>query len=678
MDAEEGRGVATAKRVDEGGSKEDDGAGLIQWLKGISLEELEALDVPAIIPGVNDVMLDEVISEVDGRTKKSKMRASRGLRGAAEIASAASGALENIGKQMRMKEGAENEVYSRECFTGCVLIPRDVEFFEARKTTAQVLRLGQDIAHEVASVKWTPLIRVEGVDPAIGVARIAAIAAMVKQAEFLSKTLLQKKGHNLVGQVVNHENFSLKMPRLKVKKNGTASEAAATHPEVQTSSGGGGAGASNLKRPSSTSVPKSKRAKALDSSVLVRVSKQDLFTKIAPERRLAAEAAVLHILHDEQRINDVECSGSAVAATIDDDVVLFPNRMEADASLSDPHGPKSKESSPPGFRIDMTTEPATIVQLDKSVRRRVTKSAQSAPAEVLCCCGCGLMTDSVQPCPRCSNIANGPMRGECSRNYRTCHSCPNTKFGGSLPKFIYDADEAVCSNADISAAHRLLEPSKGDVAKFEQLVLSSLPTPMHGLSKNQCIALMDSYGSDAEKRFNRVSSSTLLEQTLEDSEVTITDNVKLRDLRTLRYLKTSTQACLSWWINDVVVNDVMELINAKLIEGKYKVHCFNSFLLSRFRDIGYQDVKKWSVSVCKRHKVKSIFEFERIIMPVNLDNLHWAFIVADIRHKTIVYCDSMSGFKEGEAKEWMQLVHRYTVVDTPCVAHHVVLRIFHV
>ena len=133
------------------------------------------------------------------------------------------------------------------------------------------------------------------------------------------------------------------MPTLKVKKNEAANEPAVTHP---ISSGSGGGGASNLKRPSSASVPKSKRAKTVDSRGLVRVSKQDLFTKIAPEQRLAAEAAVLHILNDEQRIKDVEDSASAVGVTIDDDVVLFPNRMEADA-LSLPFGPKSKESSPP-------------------------------------------------------------------------------------------------------------------------------------------------------------------------------------------------------------------------------------------------------------------------------------------------------------------------------------------
>ena len=79
-------------------------------------------------------MNDDVVDEVDGKVKKSKgpsplspisfspspltpfllaqVRASRGVRGAAEIAAAAKGALDNINKQMRMKEGADKEFYS--------------------------------------------------------------------------------------------------------------------------------------------------------------------------------------------------------------------------------------------------------------------------------------------------------------------------------------------------------------------------------------------------------------------------------------------------------------------------------------------------------------------------------------------------------------------------------------
>jgi len=43
-------------KVDHGESKED-GAGLIEWLKDISLEDLEAFEIPPIILGVNDIML---------------------------------------------------------------------------------------------------------------------------------------------------------------------------------------------------------------------------------------------------------------------------------------------------------------------------------------------------------------------------------------------------------------------------------------------------------------------------------------------------------------------------------------------------------------------------------------------------------------------------------------------
>ena len=97
-------------------SAEEEGAGLIEWLKGISLDDLEAVEVPAIIPGINDFINDDVVNEVDGKVKKSKVKASRGVRGAAKIAAAAKGALDNINKQMRMKEGADKESYSRECF----------------------------------------------------------------------------------------------------------------------------------------------------------------------------------------------------------------------------------------------------------------------------------------------------------------------------------------------------------------------------------------------------------------------------------------------------------------------------------------------------------------------------------------------------------------------------------
>ena len=650
-------------KVDHGESKED-GAGLIEWLKDISLEDLEAFEIPPIIPGVNDIMLDEVINEVDGQAKKSHVRASRGLRGAAEIASAASAALANINKQMRMKEGMESMIYSRECFTGAVLIPRDVEYFEARKTKALVLAIAQAEAEATARIKWTPLIPVDGVDPAIGVARMEAIAHMVQQADFLSRTLLQKKGHNHVGQVVNHEAFKMKMPVTKKKlsiPSGSSSGDAAPQLKVLITSEGSGGGSSQLKRSlTSGALPvKGKKAKsALDG--LTRVGKQDLFAKIDPERRMIAQNAVRTLLiEDENGAGDVV---SLPLETIDDEIII-PLPCPYDDNLS----PLSRSSdcqpqnASSGFRIDLTTEATTIFPSSRGGTRTRRGVEKSLP--VVCCCGCGLMTDSVQPCPHCSNHANGPIRAECLTNYRTCRACPNTKFAGLVPKFIFNEEgtgekRATVASADISDAHRLLEPSKEDQAKFSKLVLSSLPMPLRGLTKSQCIALMHSYGSAEEKAANPVSSTTLLEETLDDSEFEISTHVKLKDLRTLRYLTTSSQSVLSWWLCDAVVNDYMALINTKALELGCKAHCFNSFFLPTYRDSGHKHVKRWGISFCKQHRVKSIFEMERLVVPLNLNNEHWTFILVDMRRKAILYCDSIVGFRLDQANESMQLIHR--------------------
>jgi hypothetical protein len=66
----------SAKEVTE--TDEKPGAGLIEWLKTISLKELETLVVPPMIPGVNDPMVDEVDDdEIDlGAVGKNKKKLS--------------------------------------------------------------------------------------------------------------------------------------------------------------------------------------------------------------------------------------------------------------------------------------------------------------------------------------------------------------------------------------------------------------------------------------------------------------------------------------------------------------------------------------------------------------------------------------------------------------------------
>jgi len=345
--------------------------------------------------------------------------------------------------------------------------------------------------------------------------------------------------------------------------------------------------------------------------------------------------------------------------------IVFPlpsAHDEAPLSRSSDCQPQSTLSC---FSIDLTTEATTILPSSRAGARTRRVVEKSLP--VLCCCGCGLMTDSVQPCPHCSNHANGPIRSECLTNYRTCRACPNTKFAGLVPKYLFNGEDTeqgkeTVAPADVSDAHRLLELSKEDQVKFSNLVLSSLPLPLRGLTKSQCIALMHSYGSAEEKAANPVSSTTLLEETLDDCEFEISTHVKLKDLRTLRYLTTSSQSVLSWWLSDAVVNDYIALINTKALELGFKAHCFNSFFLPTYRDSGHKHVKRWGISLCKQHKVKSIFEMQRLVVPLNLNNEHWTFILVDMRQKAIVYCDSIAGFRVDQANESMQLIHRSFLV----------------
>ena len=69
-------------------------------------------------------------------------------------------------------------------------------------------------------------------------------------------------------------------------------------------------------------------------------------------------------------------------------------------------------------------------------------------------------------------------------------------------------------------------------------------------------------------------------------------------------------------------------------------------------------MRRWSAALVKHHAVLSIFALERLVVPVNIDNEHWAVMVAHIRFKKIVYYDSISGgYKVEHAEKIMQKFH---------------------
>ena len=126
----------------------------------------------------------------------------------------------------------------------------------------------------------------------------------------------------------------------------------------------------------------------------------------------------------------------------------------------------------------------------------------------------------------------------------------------------------------------------------------------------------------------------------------------------MRFLFTDNQDILSWWLNDAIVKDYMQLINFKAMENGIKAHCYNSVFTSTFENQGYRGVKKWSEQFCKNHKVKSLFGMERLIFPINVNNNHWAFMAVFLRKRNIVYYDSLSNSGNGCAMMKMSLLCR--------------------
>ena len=338
--------------------------------------------------------------------------------------------------------------------------------------------------------------------------------------------------------------------------------------------------------------------------------RQDLHTKIDPMRRAVATDAVFDILHKAAVVVDVAAVGFEVDAATpmdddDGDSVLVPQVVAPQLPVStssvchegDLLGDKPvpvvksrRGRKGVAAKVDLTVESDCVVI--GSTRTMGTRGAKSAMKDstTTCCCGCGLTTDSVRPCGHCNKLSNGVMNELCEKNYRTCRQCPKTKFSGTF-SFVFETERKHFAIPDVMEPHRLLEPSEDDQVAFERLVRCIIPTPLRGLNKTQTLATIESYAAEESGR-EGVSSQTLLERTLEDSSTAVTVNVTRADLRTLRYLITSSGAVISWWLNDVVINDYLELINSKLSIHGQRVHCFNSFFLDKFRTIGYKEVER--------------------------------------------------------------------------------------
>ncbi|CAR28436.1 hypothetical protein ZYGR_0S00660 [Zygosaccharomyces rouxii] len=112
----------------------------------------------------------------------------------------------------------------------------------------------------------------------------------------------------------------------------------------------------------------------------------------------------------------------------------------------------------------------------------------------------------------------------------------------------------------------------------------------------------------------------------DNAVLTNKDNIEVttRDFRTLAPRR---------WLNDTVIEFFMHFIERETPRSV----AFNSYFYTNLSERGYQGVRRWM-----RRKKVQIGDLEKIFVPVNLNESHWALGMIDIPSKSIYYVDSLS------------------------------------
>ncbi|KAI9295925.1 cysteine proteinase [Neoconidiobolus thromboides FSU 785] len=91
------------------------------------------------------------------------------------------------------------------------------------------------------------------------------------------------------------------------------------------------------------------------------------------------------------------------------------------------------------------------------------------------------------------------------------------------------------------------------------------------------------------------------------------------------------------WLNDDVINRYLELIveNSEKQESKQlTIHRFTTYFFTTLVEQGYKKVARWT-------RKTDIFKKDILLIPINLNNAHWACAIVHFKRKRIEYYDSI-------------------------------------
>ena len=119
----------------------------------------------------------------------------------------------------------------------------------------------------------------------------------------------------------------------------------------------------------------------------------------------------------------------------------------------------------------------------------------------------------------------------------------------------------------------------------------------------------------------------------------ILENLSYRNLRTL---KPAT------WLNDEVINAFLRLVDAELESSYERRRVVNTFF---FDEVVKKQAPRNKVMRMLAKKKIDVKKIDELILPINIKNSHWTFVVLDLMRSKIFYCDSLQGSSIGFARE---------------------------
>jgi Ulp1 family protease len=91
------------------------------------------------------------------------------------------------------------------------------------------------------------------------------------------------------------------------------------------------------------------------------------------------------------------------------------------------------------------------------------------------------------------------------------------------------------------------------------------------------------------------------------------------------------------WLNDDIIEVYMQLL-CDQYSSSNNILLLNTHFMDKLLDI--DNNKRYTYDNVKRWTKQNVFNFDKIFIPININNCHWVLIIIFIHHKQIMYYDS--------------------------------------